>query len=44
MSLDELLGVIVVILLGLAAFGVTLKRVSLGWFGLALWALIVLVI
>ena len=44
MSLELLLGVVVVILLGLAAFGVSVQRVSLGWLGLAIWALVALVI
>jgi len=35
----NLLLLIAVILLFLAAFGVNAPRVSLGWLGLALWAL-----
>lgn len=44
MDTVQLLGLIVVVLLALAAFGVTAARVSLGWLGLAIWALIVLVL
>ena len=44
MELIQLLGFAVVILLGLAAFGVSAGRVSLGWLGLAIWALVVLVL
>jgi hypothetical protein len=35
----DVLLVVAVILLFLAAFGVNAPRVSLGWLGLALWAL-----
>jgi hypothetical protein len=39
-----LLGIVVVVLLALAAFGVTAGKVSLGWLGLAIWALVALVL
>jgi hypothetical protein len=42
--MTQLLGILVVILLGLAAFGVNAGRVSLGWLGLALWAVVALVL
>jgi hypothetical protein len=35
----NLLLLVAIILLGLAAFGVNAPRVSLGWLGLAIWAL-----
>jgi hypothetical protein len=35
----NLLLIAAVILLGLAAFGVSAGRVTLGWLGLAVWAL-----
>jgi hypothetical protein len=35
----NLLLIAAIILLGLAAFGVSAGRVSLGWLGLAVWAL-----
>jgi hypothetical protein len=35
----NLLLIAAIILLGLAAFGVNAPRVSLGWLGLAFWAL-----
>ena len=38
-----LLMVAAVVCLFLAAFGVAARRVSLGWLGLALWALTVLI-
>lgn len=44
MGTKQILGIVVVVLLALAAFGVTVGVVSLGWLGLALWALIVLVL
>lgn len=44
MELAQLLGIVVVVLLALAAFGVNAPRVSLGWLGLAIWALVVLVL
>ena len=36
------LGIVAVVLLVLAAFGVSAGRVSLGWLGLAIWAALVL--
>jgi hypothetical protein len=35
----NILLVVAIILLALAAFGVNVSRVSLGWLGLAFWAL-----
>lgn len=42
--MSQILGIVVVVLLGLAAFGVNAGRVSLGWAGLAIWALVALVL
>jgi hypothetical protein len=42
-NLMNLLLIVAIILLGLQAFGVNAPRVSLGWLGLALWALSLLV-
>lgn len=42
MSLSSLLVLLAVILLTLEAIGVRAPRASLGWLGLALWALAVL--
>jgi hypothetical protein len=39
----NLLLLVAIILLGLQAFGVNASRVSLGWLGLTLWALSLLV-
>ncbi len=44
MELTQLLGIVVVVLLAVAAFGVNAGRVSLGWLGLAVWALVALVL
>ncbi len=44
MELTQLFGVVVFVLLALAAFGVNAGRVSLGWLGLAVWALVALVL
>lgn len=38
-----LLMIAAVVCLSLAAFGVAVRRVALGWLGLALWALAVLI-
>jgi hypothetical protein len=44
MGIAQILGIIVVVLLGLQAFGVSAAKVSLGWLGLAIWALVALVL
>jgi hypothetical protein len=44
MDVTAVLGIVVVVLLVLAAFGVNAGKVSLGWLGLAVWALTVLVL
>jgi hypothetical protein len=42
--MELILGIVAVVLLALAAFGVNAPRVSLGWLGLAIWALVALVL
>lgn len=42
--MTQVLGILVVIFLILAAFGVSVREVSFGWLGLAIWAGLVLLV
>lgn len=44
MEVNQILGIAAFVLLVLHAFGVVAPRVSLGWLGLAVWSLVVLVL